>query len=476
MHMYNNKYIIRLISYFLPKHAEIIEVGEDYKIPAIIEGDIDKDGANEILTLYRRDQKNYVLILKSFGKKWHVVWNNRTNYKEINKFELANLTPEYTQVALGGKIEEEEGYKLSLLNWKEESLQEMLSEPLPFDKIYIEDIDGEDGLDEIALWKHKVLEAYDIDLYRYKEDKLVEDKSLEKKYFKMVVNYYEYLHQMGEDGNIYIQYLEEAKRKCELEYKTDKEEEPAEYEAEEVGREGRTAEYEIEEVEHEEKLVEHEEKPVEYKAREVGREGRPAEYKAREVEHEERPVEYKAREVSHEERPVEMGSSLSKEVIVAQPAYLSEGVEEDIYLWGKRQGDWITDMKLTVTKGEKTRYNIIPIAEEKVYDYQLFVGDFTGNKLDNIWLGVKGSQEVKGMHVRIYSFEKGRAEVIWDSAEVQSYQGDWQEKEEIIEIYPVDKFVRGVYEICYKTTGKKVVWLRWEEGVFVPYNQYTIQS
>lgn len=403
--MYNNKYLIKIISYFLPRHAEILVIGEEYKIPAVIEGDIDKDSENEILALYKRDGNNYILILKLFSKKWHMVWNNRTPYSAINRFEIANLTSEYRQIAIGGKIEEEEGYKLSLLDWKEESLQEMLSEPMPFDKVYIEDIDGEDGLDEIALWKHKALEAYDIDLYRYKENGLVRDKSLEKHYFKTVVNYYEYLNQMDTEGHFYKTYLEEAKRKCEIDYK-------------------------IEEVEEMEELKELEE--------------------------------------------LEEIKRAPKDILVARTAYLEvEEVEEDIYLWGERQGEWLTDMKLAVTRDEKTRYEIMNIWGDKVYDYQMFVGDFTGNKRDDIWLGIKEHSDACVMHVCIYSLCEGGLKLILDTHDLEKDQ-DLENK--IIEIYPVDKSLSGIYEVCYQTIGHRITWLRWENGMFVSHNHEVVEN
>ncbi|MEG0502411.1 MAG: hypothetical protein RR525_09345 [Cellulosilyticaceae bacterium] len=388
--MYTNKYLTRTVNYFLPKSAEILLVGEDYKIPAVIEADIDKDEENEIITLYRRDQNNYILILKLFSKKWHVIWNNRTHYSEINRFEIAKLRPEYRQIALGGKTKEEDGYKLSLLDWQGESLQEMLSEPIPFDKLYIEDIDGEDGLDEIAIWKHKDLEAYDIELYRYKEGKLIIDESLEKTYFKIVVHYYEYLTQLDTEDTIYKKYLEEAKRKCEMEYKTE----------------------EVEETEE--------------------------------------------------------GDRKSQDILAARTAYLrDEQVEEDVYLWGERQEGFVTQLRLAVTKEEQTGYEIICVAKGKVYDYQMFVGDFTGNKLDNIWVGIKENKDSDAIHVCIYALGEGGFQVILDSNDLEK---------EIIEMYPVDKRLREVYEICYQAANKKTTWLRWENDVFVPYEQYQIEN
>lgn len=410
--MHNNRYLVGVVNYFLPRYAEVLEIGEGYKLPAVIEEDIDEDGEGEILALYKRNKNIYILMLKLFSRKWYVIWNDRTDYKYINRFEITKLIPKYKQIALGGKVGEEKNYKLGLFTWQGERLKNMLGKYITFDKLYIEDIDGVDGVDEIAIWRHKTLEAYDIELYRYKDHQLVLDESLEKNYFKRVVSYYEYLNEIDEEGNIYGKYLEEAKRKCGLEH-------------------------------------------------EMG-------------ESEEGPA-----------------SRDEKDILEVRAVYLeNKEVEEDIYLWGKRQEDFITDMKLVATKDGKTKYEIIPIAGDKIYEYQIFVGDFTKRQLDDVWLGVKKNKDSDNMDIYIYSFREGRLRNILDTydfianQELGEQQSQAKQNIRIVEIYPVDKNLQDEYEVCYlsavektdKTIEQKITWLRWDGDVFIPYQEYVIEN
>lgn len=397
--MHNNKFLMRLINYFLPIRSKVMEIDE-YKTLAILEADIDKDGEEEVLCLYTRSGSNYLIVLKKIEYKWYVIWNNQIRYQSVNTFQVVNLSYEYRQIILGGKLEGEEGDWLTLLNWKQGNLQEITNKPLAFDKIYIQDIDGEDGLDEIALWRHRELEAYDINLYSYQQETLMQDTSLDPYYFKMIVNYYQYLHDTYPQESIYEEYLEEAKRRCNKESES---------------------------------------------------------------------ITYTATMLREEE---------SDEVLIATTGYIvNQEEEEEIFLWGKQQqvGEvhYIMDLKLIVTTQNKSKYQVISLGKNKIYDYQLFVGDFTGNGVEDIWVGINEGK----WYIGVYSFEGEEINQIFNSRE-------WEEEKsalskEIVEIYPVDRGGYEIYEICYieeNNQGEQwMTWVNWDNGELVPYEKYSIQ-
>lgn len=213
MELIKNK--ISIVNYFLPRNAQLVTLENYCQEPAILEGDLDQDGQMEMMALYKKDEKYYLMGLKREKKKWHVVWNRVIKYKSVEAFKLVHLqsTKKY-EVAIAGKIEGMAKSQLMFLVWKEEEAQSLLDDYISFDKLYIQDVDGLDGKDEIILWQNKALEAYDVHIYRYEAAGLVEDKSLETFYYPTLVGYYEYLKDTHPEELIYKTYWEEALSKC----------------------------------------------------------------------------------------------------------------------------------------------------------------------------------------------------------------------------------------------------------------------
>lgn len=72
---------------------------------------------------------------------------------------------------------------------------------------------GPDGQYELAIWVHDTGEAYKVDVYRFEENKLVLAKDVYPYYFKRVEDYYERLLQSN-DFSYYWYYLAEAQKKA----------------------------------------------------------------------------------------------------------------------------------------------------------------------------------------------------------------------------------------------------------------------
>lgn len=213
MELIKNK--IPIVNYFLPRNAKLVTLENNPSEPAILEGDLDQDGYIEMIALYKKDEKYYLMVLKSEKKKWYMVWNRGIKYKSIQHFKMTHLQDtQRCEIAIAGEIEGMPKSRLMLLVWEGETIQTLLNDYMAFDKLYIEDVDGLDGKDEIILWQNKTLEAYDVYIYRYQEGKLVEDKSLDTFYYPILVGYYQYLKDNYPEEPIYETYLEEAHAKC----------------------------------------------------------------------------------------------------------------------------------------------------------------------------------------------------------------------------------------------------------------------
>ncbi|MGL6174072.1 MAG: hypothetical protein ACRC1P_05635 [Cellulosilyticaceae bacterium] len=392
--MHNSRYLIKLVKYFLPQRAEILQVGEDYKVFAILETDLDGDNSEEVLAVYSREGNHYLMLLKAFDRKWYVIWNSRLSYRKIDKVAVARLQEEGCQIILGGCLEGENQSSLTLFNWRQDNLELIEEEIIKYDKVYIEDVDGEDGLDEIVVWRHKYLEAYDIDIYRYTPNGLIRDFSLDKYYFKTIINYYEYLCENYEEEEIYKIYLEQAKERCSGEYKK---------------------------------------------------------------------IETRRDEVESDDK---------QEELIATVGYIrSSEQEENIYLWGERCGEkYISDLKLIVSNQNQRRYEVIPISQELVNEYKVFIGDFTGNGLEDIWVESNQADGERGKLVCIYSFQREGIKQIFNSRE-------WEEEGCCIEICPVDCAMSMQYEVWYIQlilNQRIMTRARWWQGKITPYIEYEL--
>ncbi|MEG0846796.1 MAG: hypothetical protein RR090_06355 [Niameybacter sp.] len=212
MELIKNK--IRVVSYFLPRNAQLVTLENYCGEPAVLEGDLDQDGELEMMALYKKDEIYYLIGLKK-EKKWYVAWNRAVKYKGVQHFQITHVQDaKRCEVAIAGKIEGMAKSQLMLLEWTEEAAQSLLADYIAYDKLYIQDVDSLDGKDEIILWKNKELEAYDVHIYRYKKGTLVEDTSLDAFYYPTIVGYYEYLQELYPEETIYTTYLEEARLKC----------------------------------------------------------------------------------------------------------------------------------------------------------------------------------------------------------------------------------------------------------------------
>lgn len=387
-----NKNLEKIVKYFLPKGAQITQIKEYYETPAILEGDIDEDGQEEIIALYEREEKKYILVIKMFSNRWHVIWNSKIDFLQINKFNLGKVMQEGRQIIIGGLLESTKEGNLVLLKWENEELYYMLDTPIKFDKCYIQDIDGKDGIQEIVIWKHKELEAFDISIFRYDKGTLKEDISLYPYYFKEVVKYYEFLCQAYPEEGLYNQCLRESKKKC-LQNK------------EEENKQG------LEEI------------------------------------------------------------TDNMDILLALTGYVCvQGEEEDIYLVGKREIkddiEYITSMKLIISLKNENRFNIVNVEGEQIYKYEIFLGEFMEEDIECIWIGVTTNQFKENKAISIYAYLNGEFKKIFQHLE-----------EDCIEIYPVDRFLKGKYEICCMKGEKPVqTWFRWKEGEFEPYRQFKIDG
>lgn len=316
---------VDIVNYFLPRSAQLVMLKSSNEQPAILEADFDCDGKVEIIAVYKKGERHYLIGLKKILKNWDVVWNRAIRYQHIECFQTTHLEDtDRQEVAIAGKIDGMVKSQLMLIGWHKQDVGVLIEDYISFDKLYIRDVDGQDKRDEIVLWQHKVLEVYDIHIYRYQQNQLIEDTELEHYYYPEVVRYYEKLKEAYQEEPIYHDYLEMAKIKCD--YKINSQIQVAWGD-------------DLEEANQQEEM----------------------------------------------------------EFLCGMCAYLEEEeVEEDVYLMGRQDKEkvYFEQLQLVITCDGGKKNQMIRLEVNQVYDYEMRVGRFLAQDIEQVFIKVNAKTEV----------------------------------------------------------------------------------
>ncbi|RXT06488.1 WG repeat-containing protein [Ammoniphilus sp. CFH 90114] len=198
--MWSEQTIKSLLSRYLPGQARVI---------AIRTADLDGDGVLEILGIYQWEGQNYFVVLKHDSRGWGIACNFKGTGYNITYFRVANLKSENrSSVIIGWQIGAQWS-KLAIYEWSDNGLENKIKKDLSFSLLDTEDLD-KDGKSELALWFHDTGEAYQVQVYQWKEGKLVEIPELYPVYFQKVSTYYKHLTNKFPTYPFYWYYLADA--------------------------------------------------------------------------------------------------------------------------------------------------------------------------------------------------------------------------------------------------------------------------
>jgi len=213
--MWNSKYIQDTIGRFLPPMAKIILLQRPYKRLAVGMEDLDEDGLPELVGAYYWQGEIYIIVLKFYSNEWHVADTIKGKGYNITYFEFAPITSRKQNNLIVGWQVGAIWSDLSVYEWTDTGLKDLIAGNRYFSNIEIEDIKGikgSDGLYELALWRHDTGYAYKVDIYRWLNGKFVLALDLYPQYFKKVVHYYQKLLEK-KDSTTYWYYLADAQIK-----------------------------------------------------------------------------------------------------------------------------------------------------------------------------------------------------------------------------------------------------------------------
>ncbi|MEF9951185.1 MAG: hypothetical protein RR840_04240 [Clostridium sp.] len=205
--------LIEKLEKLLPKDSKIIIMQDYYYIPAIIVADFDSDSDVEIVLAYatkKYKNKVFICILKYISGDWRVMDTISVEGRGITDL-LAAATEKVNKIDIivGSKLDKDKSI-LKILEFKDNKLKSILNENTYYSKLEVENVkaNGEyDGINEIALWNHNKMDAYNINIYRLKDGRLVEAEDAEEAYFKDITKYYEDIIDNQGVNNTYLYYL-----------------------------------------------------------------------------------------------------------------------------------------------------------------------------------------------------------------------------------------------------------------------------
>jgi tetratricopeptide (TPR) repeat protein len=207
---------MNVLKKFLPPTATILELQKPEKQTAILLADIDGDQIEELIGAFRFQEENYILILKKLNNQWQPMTRLKGNGYGITDILVAPITNSKVNTLVVGWQVGSIWSELELLQWTNSGLVRLPMNTIVYSKLEVEDMpskNGQDGKYEMAIWTHDTGEAYKVDVYRISEKGPVRAKDVYPYYYKKVVAYYQKLLQTN-DFPFYWYYLSDAQMKA----------------------------------------------------------------------------------------------------------------------------------------------------------------------------------------------------------------------------------------------------------------------
>lgn len=210
---------VLVVNNFLPKDARIVNPKNPEGDKGIQLADINGDGKDEIIVLYKLSGEQAGAGLLVLSQISEGSWNKLLDYKSegfgVNYFKLTDVTGDKKPDIVVGWTIGAIANGLDIFSSENNELKKIASDY--YSKIEAQDMPDKngttDGISEIALWKHDTGEAYKTDVLKWNGEKLVSDPDVYPYYFKKVAQYYEQKVKEMPEAAFYWYYLADAQIK-----------------------------------------------------------------------------------------------------------------------------------------------------------------------------------------------------------------------------------------------------------------------
>uniref|UniRef100_UPI00406D064E hypothetical protein n=1 Tax=Psychrobacillus sp. FSL H8-0483 TaxID=2921389 RepID=UPI00406D064E len=396
-----NNYV-DVLKNFLPPNATILKLPKPQERLAVLLADIDGDHFNELIGAYKYEEQNYILILKMINDQWLPLIHIKGNGYGILDLIVAPITDSWVSTLVVGWQIGTVWAELDLLQWTNSGFVRLPTNNIVYSKLEVEDMPGEygeDGQYELAVWIHDTGEAYKVDVYRFSEGRLDIARDVYPYYFRKVKAYYERLMQTN-DFAYYLYYLLDAQKK--------------------VG-------------DLEQNLASND-KVLSFRS------------------------QYPSSEELLDKRQQVLSrlSSTGQEVIdLKRGDVTGDGFMDTVYLTGdKTQGSpfW-QNISLNILNGKTNMYESISLKENVGYNPTIFLGDFTGDLVDDILIVIDTGGSGGIIYAYVFSSLEGQMRQVFDVEEYNEqskYEVNYQNQYKVAVIssnpkkkYTVDLMYKG---------------------------------
>jgi len=373
----------RLLKGFLPSAAKMMKLPQPHKHPAILLADIDGDQVEELIGAYTLHGESYLLILKELNNQWQPLTHIRGSGYGITDLVAVPITNSKANTLIVGWQVGSIWSDLHLYQWTNKGLVRLPPTNMAYSKMEVEDMPsviGSDGKYEIALWVHDTGEAYKVNVYRFGDKGLVRAKDVYTYYYKKVAAYYQELLKTS-DFPFYWTYLSDAQKKA---------------------GDLKQALTSIE-------------KALSF------------------------PSPYPSKEKLEKSRKWIINSlrngNPNNQVVVDRKTgdVTGDGFIDSIYLTAEKTEDspfW-QNITLVIQNGKTNLFDRFPLKENAGYHPTLFLGDLTGNHVDDILIVIDSGGSGGMIYAYVYSFLQGNMHQVFDADvynERHTYTVDYEDQ------------------------------------------------
>ena len=216
--------LINFVQKTLPAGAVLVNAQNPHEESLVKMLDIDGDGIPEIIAAYVWQKSPFVLILKNYNNHWYKIADIEGVGYDVNYLDFANITGRGIKDLIIGWQVGAVWSELNIFQLRNAQLSRIVSDVI-YSKIEVENMSGHkkiDGKAEIALWSHDTGEAYKVEVFRWRDTKLVPAEDVYPHYFKKVASYYEEKAQQMPEAAFYWYYLADAQIKIGMEKEAEK--------------------------------------------------------------------------------------------------------------------------------------------------------------------------------------------------------------------------------------------------------------
>lgn len=210
---------VELVKKSLPPTAQILNLNNPSKKPAILFTDLDGDGLYEIAAAYKYNKENYIIILKDNSGHWFPLAHIKGTGYTINYLGTYPITSNKTNNLIVGWQIGSIWSELNIFKLTQNGFINIVTNTTTYSKIDIEAIPNKSGKYlgyKIALWLQDTGEAYNVEVYGFINGKFRPDPEIYPYYFKKVAMYYQKKVRQYPDAAFYWYHLADALLKANM--------------------------------------------------------------------------------------------------------------------------------------------------------------------------------------------------------------------------------------------------------------------